>query len=401
MSYVERIFELRGRFASCRDGRKRPVIDTPNVVRSAFVLIATRLGSLNAWQFLQSPPSYVRHWIGKRTASADSIGRVMATVDPAGLRDILFDVSYRLRRNKAFVAPPHGLTALVIDGHECHATYRRRCAGCSVRKITTAQGEREQCYHRYVAAQLVGRDLSLMVDVEPQLPGESEVNAAMRLFERVVGRFARSFDVVLADALYAKAPFWNAVRACGKHLVVVLKEEARDLMGDARSLFARTTPVTIARDSVQCEVRDVSGFKTWTQVGESVRVVQSVETKQWRRQRDKCEASQTSEWIWVTSLPCDLASTETVVSLGHARWTIENQGFNNLVNQWHADHLYRHDGQAILTFILVAFIAINVFEIFHQRALKPALRVQLPRHELARRLLASLYESSPTRLETG
>lgn len=375
------------------------MIETPNIVRTAFLLIATRLGSLNAWEFARTP-TFVRNWIGRRASSVDSIGRVMVTVEPGGLRELLFDIFYRLKRNKAFVAPSHGLIALVIDGHECHATYRRRCEGCSSRMITTTRGEREQFYHRYVGAQLVGRNLNLMIDIEPQSPGESEVGAAMRLFERVMTRYGRSFDVVLADALYAKAPFWKTVRAHDKHLLVVLKEEARDLMGDARAIFEQTAPLTIDRGRVRCEVRDIDGFKSWPQVGEDVRVVQSVETKQWRRQLDKQVVSETSEWIWVTSLPPELASTTTIVSLGHARWTIENEGFNSLVNHWHADHLYRHEGQAILTFILLALIAINVFEAFHQRALKPAVKARLPRHELARRLLASFYSPSAA-LDTG
>jgi len=338
------------------------VIDTSNIVRSTFLLIATRLGSLNAWEFARTP-TFVRNWIGKRVCSVDSIGRIMMTVEPDGLRQILFDVFYQLKRNKAFIAPTHGLVALVIDGHECHATYRQRCNACSVRVIKTAKGECEQFYHRYVGAQLVGRDMNFMIDIEPQAPGESEVGAALRLIERVMTRYGRSFDVVLADALYAKAPFWTAVRAHNKHLVVVLKEEARDLMGDARALFEQASPVAIDRGRAQCAVRDIDGFKTWPQVGEAVRVVQSIETKKWRRQLDKQNASETSEWIWVTSLPPNLASTETIVSLGHARWTIENEGFNTLVNQWNVDHVYRHNGQAILTFTLVALITINVFEI--------------------------------------
>jgi len=41
----------------------------------------------------------------------------------------------------------------------------------------------------------------------------------------------------------------------------------------------------------------------------------------------------------VTTLSSNRASTPAVVALGHARWSIENQGFNETTNRWAADHV--------------------------------------------------------------
>ena len=65
----------------------------------------------------------------------------------------------------------------------------------------------------------------------------------------------------------------------------------------------------------------------------------------------------TSDWIWVTTLPAQPVSTERAVGFGHQRWDIENHGFNELVKGWHADHIYRHDPNAIECFLLIAFLA--------------------------------------------
>jgi hypothetical protein len=78
-----------------------------------------------------------------------------------------------------------------------------------------------------------------------------------------------------------------------------------------------------------------------------MRVVRSQETYYVRRQATKALTLEISEWMWATNLPPSLASTELVVRLGHARWDIENFGFNELVNGWHADHVYKHDPDAI------------------------------------------------------
>jgi hypothetical protein len=76
----------------------------------------------------------------------------------------------------------------------------------------------------------------------------------------------------------------------------------------------------------------------------------------------------------VTTLTESQAATAAVVELGHARWVIENEGFNELVNRWHADHLYRHHPIAILALWLLLFLAYNLFMAFYHRNLKPALQ---------------------------
>src|SRR5438874_9779510 len=43
-----------------------------------------------------------------------------------------------------------------------------------------------------------------------------------------------------------------------------------------------------------------------------------------------------------------------IVHLGHQRWDIENYGFNELANEWHSDHVFKHDPGAIECFLLVA-----------------------------------------------
>ena len=58
------------------------------------------------------------------------------------------------------------------------------------------------------------------------------METALRLLARVIPAYPRAFDLVLADALYAKAPFFNFLLARGKHALVVLKEERRNLYQD-------------------------------------------------------------------------------------------------------------------------------------------------------------------------
>ena len=373
------------------DSRKRPLIPTWRIVRSAFVMILTRLGSLNALEQTRSS-RFWNQWLGGPIPSADTVGRVFALTDCDTIRAGIHEVYTRLKRNKALESPWHGLIALVLDGHESNASYRRCCPGCLQRTIHTAGGDRIQYYHRNVTAQLITDDMPFLVDAEPQKAGEDELAAAMRLVNRVVRNYPRAFDVVAGDALYAQAPFFEFVLELGKDVLAVLKDERRNLLQDAQGLFKYMEPTQTQDGTHQRCTWDAEGFRSWPSLDRPIRVVRSLETTTVRRQLDKQEETLVSDWMWVTTLSSSRASTNAVVDLGHSRWDIENQGFNESVNQWHSDHVYRHDPTAILAFWLLAMLVINVFRAFYLRNLKPQRRCDSSMLHIARRLAAELYQ---------
>lgn len=388
------MLKWEGRLDAVRDSRRQGRIATCVIVRGLVVMFISRLGSLNALSQTRRS-RFWEEWSGGGLPSADTDGRVAGLMEPEDLRGVNRWVYSRLKRNKALPAPRHGWTAAVLDGHESHATFRRHCPDCLERVVHTKGGDRIQYYHRVVSLQLVGAGWTLMLDGEPIRRGEDEVAAATRLLRRVEAAYARAFDVVLGDSLYANGAFFNFVRSLGKHVVAVLKDERRDLMEDARSLFGEVAPSPLSRGGSTCLCWDIEDFKSWPQVEGPVRVVRSLETRTVRRQRDGQREKQTSEWVWVTTLPNAIASTATVLSLGHSRWTIENQGFNEMVNHWHADHVYRHQGTAILVFWLLAMVCLNVFLAFYRRNLKPAARVGASMLHVARQMAAELYGGIP------
>ena len=312
--------------------------------------------------------------------SADTMGRVQAAMDVGQLRDGLHQIYSRLKRNKALPLNL-GLDVAVLDGHEQHASYRRHCSGCRQRTVKTEQGERLQYYHRQVTLMLLpgarssGKPLRVLLDCEPMLPDEDEVACGMRLLTRVLAAYPRAFDLVLADALYATAPFFNFLIDRGKHALVVLKDDRRNLYQDAAGLYAHVPPQRAERRGRDCQWWDFPNLVSWPQVKAPLRVVRSLETYSVRRQLDKTVTQETSDWVWVTTLPSQQAPTERIVAWGHQRWDIENFGFNELVNGWEADHIYRHDAKAIGAFLLLVFPRLQHFQTaFIGLNLKPQLR---------------------------
>jgi len=342
------------------------------ILKSALGMFWGRLGSLNALENAASS-RFWREWLASPVPSADTVGRVFVGTDTDALRKALGQVYSRLKRNKA-LAKFWGLTVAVLDGHETHASYRRHCAGCLRRTIHAQDGDRIQYYHRSVTLMLVAGRLRLLLDVEAQRQGEDEVAAAVRLLERALRAYPRAFQVILADALYAEAPFVNFLWAHRKYFVTVLKDERRDIYEDSRALFELQPGQTGRFRNRTCLWWDVSELTSWTQVEMPLRAVRSLETYTIRRQDTKEPVQETTTWIWLTNLPASMASTAGIVHLGHARWDIENYAFNELVNDWHADHVYRHEPTAIEALYLTVFLAFNLFHAFLTLNVKPALR---------------------------
>jgi Transposase DDE domain len=376
LGYAEKIFDLSSQLIpGVSDHRTLPRISTPVVVKSVLALYWARLGSLHALEMTRAA-KFWQFWMGRSLCSADSLGRIAAGMQADTLRQGIHQVYDRLKRNKA-LPDLYGLAVAVLDGQETSASYRRCCQGCLRRASSSGK---TQFYHRNVTLMLLcgspaGRPpVRLLLDLEPQQPGEGELETALRLLQRVLAAYPRAFDLVLADALYDVAPFLNFLLSQGKQALVVLKDERRNPYQDAAGLWSSQEAQEGKYRSRSCRWWDFPDLLSWPEVKGTVRVVRSDESWMVKPQLTKKPTLQATRWVWLTTLSVAQARTEQVVRLAHMRWDIENHGFNELVNGWHADHVYRHDPKAIECFLLLAFLAYDVFHAFFALNLKPEAR---------------------------
>ena len=374
LKYAEKVYGLCSQLRLVQDGRVNARILTQSVLLSFLMLQLARLGSLNAFEQMKAPPAW-KKWLGNAQPSADVMGKVLDSLRPVDLRAILDAQHAKTKRNKALKTDESsGFRYLVLDGHEGVASYRRTWKECLERVIHFKKGDRTQYYHRFVAAFLSNGKQNFLLDAENQLPGEGEIACATRLVTRLLKQHPRAFNVVCGDNLYMDPTLWKLIRSKKKHVIAVLKNENRDLLVDARSLFDDNLSFPLDEENVKRKCWDMEGFNTWPQCGESVRVVRSLECTTVRRQLNKKEQKLKSEWFWVTSIPSYLAPTQTIVRAGHGRWDIENYAFNELSTKWHGDHVYRYTANAMLTTMLLIFIAYNLFHAFINGNIKPEAR---------------------------
>ncbi len=398
LKYSEKVFDLSGKIEIISDTRKRPRIKTRDIFSSALVMSISRLGSLNALE-QTAGNSFWKKWVGDELPSADTIGRVFNLISAEDIRQILKSLYSKLKRNKALRPAVGHKIALIIDGHELNCSYLRACDKCLERVIHTDKGDRLQYYHRYVMAMLWCAGFYLPLDMESQLPQEDEVACAVRLLERVLLNYPRAFDLIMADGLYTRAPFFKFALKHGKEVITVLKDERRDLLKDAQELFELEKPVCCQYGRLERKCWDIEHFSSWSQLGRDVRVVRSLETKSVRRQNTGKLHFATSEWVWASTVSQGSLPTEEFVKLAHGRWKIENNGFNELVNYWHADHVYRHTPAAMEVFCLLTMLAFILFHAFIGRNLKPEIRDKYSKLHWGRIITAELFRGV-TNIET-
>ena len=198
-------------------------------------------------------------------------------------------------------------------------------------------------------------------------------------------RFLRYVEKVYAfetlDALYAQTGFFDLAQSHNKHVIAVLKNERRELLQDATSLFEHAEATLNRQDGAgKYAVWDDEGFLTWHSVKCCVRVVRSVE--------DKVEKKHptTKRWVWGTTMPRRAASAKTTWRIGHARWDIENRFFNEAVSYYALDRAYKHEPNAILFMVLTLMIRLTLLNAFYLLNIKPEKRRWLTKKSLTEQL---------------
>jgi hypothetical protein len=318
-----------------------------------------------------------------------------------------------------------GRIVAALDGVEILSSYSRCCDACLERRVAVRKAglkvEQVQYYHRAVGCQIINSPAKAFLALEWLQPGESEDKAALRLLGRLPALYSsRFFDILLLDALYAQSPFFQLAAQMGWDLVVSLKQNQRELYQSAIRLFARRPADVAASErrngkTYQFHIWDTSGLPLSADDQRPVRVVRSEETiTQNHYRRGQLEPETTDhEWLWITTLDTQAFPPELIRQLGHDRWKQENNGWNDLTQNWAFKHGFLHacrhrpqitaaDGQpqpvanrGLATVTLILLLAFTLCAAFTQCHSKLVRRYRFSTIELARQLRCSLSKLPP------
>ena len=423
--YLNKVFDFRTAVAALTDSRLAPEISPIAVFLAAFHGFAFRLPSFQQLEAELSQPALQR-WIGADRAFRDDVLRYsLSGFHLENLEQLLIQINRTLKRNKALdPGRVQGRIVAALDGIEVLSSYSRCCDACLERRVPVRKGgvkvEQLQYYHRAVGCQIVSSPTKPFLALEWLQPGEGEDTAALRLLARLPEIYgSRFFDVLLLDALYAQAPVLKIAERIGWDLIVSLKQNQRDLYQSAIRLFTRRPA-----DSSGTEVQGGKSYKfqLWDTDGlpfsidhRPVRVVRSEENlTQNHYRRGKLVAETTEhEWLWVTTLDACAFPARLVRQLGHGRWKQENNGWNDLTQNWAFKHGFLHacrhrprtvspDGErqpvanrglaAVSLILLLAFTLCSAFIHCHSKIFR---RYPMSTLEVARQLRLSISKLPP------
>lgn len=116
-AYLDKVFDFRAAVGTLRDSRPQPRIPTAAVFTTAFTMFATGRGSLNAIDQQRHFPRRLQNLVGPHVPSGDTVGRVYAQLNSDGLREVLRNVHFRIKRNKLLTSTT-GWFFAAVDGHE-------------------------------------------------------------------------------------------------------------------------------------------------------------------------------------------------------------------------------------------------------------------------------------------
>jgi hypothetical protein len=406
LHYLKKVFDLAGAIASLPDPRPWPQIPLEALCWSLLLGQWMRIKGLEPLEQQTGRRRWQKLVGWNHPISDDAFDYLSERLDAESLRRMLVNNNKTLKANKAFDRNKiRGMLVASVDANEQFCSTSRCCSRCSQRRVQRKDAagigyEETQYYHRQVYCQLLGR-LSVILDVEPVEPGEDEVGAALRLLKRVRENYGpRFFDIVVADAAYAEEPFLTTVSQWGWEWVVVLKQQKYEVYKEVLAL----TEGKQATMQIQPEGREVGLWEVKDLQFSSLPVwaVRSQEKITRVRQRGGQRQKETGQqhWIWMASKGLEPNGAKLVWAVGHSRWRIENNAFNELTQYWHLEHCDHHQENAVMVLLLFKVLAFNLTKAY-------GLLSQLARQgkvtlvQLRRELYLGLEEGEPVVLRSG
>jgi len=416
LKYISKVYGFNQWLFQLKDGRINPHILFKDIFTVIFFGILVGMGSFNQMES-QLKRGYFNKLLGKQVkGSADTFGYALARLSLEQLRKMNANIITRARRNKVFAGGTiDGFSVVAIDGTEVFRTTSERWSCKHCRRSVYNKGEADETiyYHEnLVGAAYVGKPPNLIIGLEQIAPGEGETTAALRLIKSLNQCHYRYADILVFDALFAKAPVIKEVLSQNKIAVIRLKQENYHIIEDAESLFAARKPDLEEVLSLRSEyyeqdqsgkkyryrvkIWDEENFTSWREVKHPLRVLKVEEMRISPTGKELNEASVT--YIVTTAGKATLP-TVSLWRIMHRRWDVENKIFHDLKTYWGFGHSFHHEENAFMAMRWIVVLAFNLYNLFYHRRI--SCNRGFTKKSLTLELLIGFYMLEKPLLEPG
>lgn len=257
-----------------------------------------------------------------------------------------------------------GCLAVSVDATGTYCSCKTRCENCLVK---TFKDGTEQYYHQMLVAVQVHPeqktvfplDAEAIIQQDGKTKNDCELNGSKRLIPSIRASLPNEKFLIIADALYANAPFIRLVQSQEMNFITVVKQGYALLQAKRLEQEEKLIEKQWQNKNRFCKASYATNLiMNGKNQDILVNYVQYTETD-----------SKTSEIIydgkWLTDLPIDELDLKEFVAVARSRWKVENETFNTLKNQgYHLEHNYGHGKKYLATnFALLTILAFLVDQI--------------------------------------
>ncbi|WP_142383425.1 transposase [Bacillus sp. V3-13] len=393
ISCTSKIYDLKQLIKLYEDSRIYPRIK-PEVIGLCMLFgYLFRMPSLERLEYWIRCGVFRRLAKGQQLPTVDTIRESLRGADLSQLQLMNEQIIKKARRNKVLRGGTiDGWVVSAIDGVELFESVKKSSQEALTRVIDGVT----HYYYRFVGCMTIGMEPRIVWGMEPLKvregdscqKDEGEITAAKRLVKQLYERFHHFTDILVCDALYAKAPFINLVTSFNIDLIIRMKDMRLDIVKDALGLFSKRKPDRVWTTKEKNQVIRVEAWEAYdmemANVLVGIRFVRFVEHTQILR-RGKVIKTETKEILLVTTCQEEVKA-ESIWKMIHKRWDIENCLFHQLKTHCHMDHRFVDGLHAITACIYLQMVAFNLWQLYLFRYLRQYDQKKHPQVAVAERM---------------
>lgn len=372
LNYFSKVYHIGEIIKGVKDKRLKPQIKITVISFTVLIGFMLQIPSFNRLEYWIKKGKFKKLLPRKtKMPSIDAVRYCLDRIEIDSLNNMHRSIIKTAVENKVFRnGTIDGYKVAAIDGVELFESTKKCCEECLTRVVSGVT----HYFHRSVVCMTVGSDPHIILGEEmlkPKKDGsnkdEGELTGGKRLIRRLHEEFNHFADIVVADALYMKAPWIRELLDLGIDAVIRVKDERLGIVKEATALYKclkadREWIVSPkGRKKIKVTAWDKSDFEM-TGLEDTVRFVKFVEEIHHGNKFEEKE-------VWIVTTNKSIA-VETLWKIIHRRWDIENNGFHQLKGEWNLDHCFLHSSsgvEAVLTFMMMAF---NLMQLFFFRCIR-------------------------------
>jgi hypothetical protein len=365
----EIIKQTRENLSKVPDSRKsNKTYEQIDSLMAAFAMFSLKDSSLLAFrkEFAERSENLKRIY-GLTSVPKDTAMR--QTIDEIAPKELSnqYQEHFELLREKKVFSSRKVLGGYLIGSLDATGTYcscKIACENCLVRIFKNGK---KQYYHQMLAVVQVHPDQKTVFPLGAEAiiqqdgckKNDCEINSSKRLIPNLRKSMPKDKLLIVADALYANAPFINLVQGEGMKFITVVKQGYALLQAERLAKKGKLKSKQWRKKGRICLAQYTTGLIFNGQNQDLlVNYVQYTEI-------DAKTGKVYYDGKWLTDLPIEELSLKEFVAAARSRWKVENETFNTLKNQgYHFEHSYGHGKKYLATnFALLTILAFLVDQI--------------------------------------